>query len=152
MGSRYADTDITTMALTVWAEARGESAAGQKAVAWVIRNRWENPCWWSRSPGDGIADDTIAAVCRDPFQFSCWNPNDPNRWRLDSPKTQERPDYLAIKTICRAVLESTTADDDPTSGSNHYCTRAIAHHTRWARGRTPVVVIGNHQFYRIDGN
>lgn len=143
------EADLTTMALTVWAEARGEMPGGQRAVAWVIRNRFENPGWWSRNAGDGIPDDTIAAVCRDPFQFSCWNPADPNRFRLDNPNTQKRPDYLAIRQICEDVLNSTTADDDPTSGSDHYCTIAVARNTRWARGRKPAVVIGNHQFYRI---
>lgn len=145
----YNSLDLDIMALTVWAEARGESKEGQKAVAWVIRNRYENPGWWSRQRGDGIQDDTIAAVCLDPYQFSCWNPSDPNRFRLDSPKTRERPDYLAIRDLCREVLESTSHDEDPTEGSDHYCTTAIARYTRWARGRKPVVVIGNHQFYRI---
>lgn len=141
--------DLTTMALTVWAEARGELEIGRRAVAWVIRNRFESPGWWSRNRGDDIPDDTIAAVCRDPYQFSAWNPADPNRSRLDNPKTQERPDYQAIFAICRSVLASKTADDDPTSGCTHYCTVAAARQTRWARGRVPVVVIGNHQFYRI---
>jgi spore germination cell wall hydrolase CwlJ-like protein len=136
------------MALTVWAEARGETREGQQAVAWVIRNRYENPGWWSRQAGDGISDDTIAAVCRDRFQFSCWNPADPNRSRLDNPKTQERPDYKAIRVLCEEVLQQ-TRNDDPTFGSDHYCTTIIARHTRWARGRRPVVVIGGHSFYSI---
>ena len=143
------ERDLPTMALTVWAEARGESERGQRAVAWVIRNRFAQPGWWSRERGDGIPDDTLAAVCRDPYQFSCWNPADPNRSRLDNPRTQERPDYLAILAICRSVMAAKTADDDPTSGCDHYCTTAVARQTRWARGRAPVVVIGNHQFYRI---
>lgn len=139
--------DVETMTLTVWAEARSESELGQRAVAWVIRNRLANPGWWSRQR-DGIPDDTIAAVCRDPWQFSCWNPSDPNRWRLDDPKTRERIDYLAIQNLCLDVL-SASYEDDPTQNSDHYCTTAVAPHTRWARGRKPVVVIGNHQFYKL---
>lgn len=144
--------DLTVMALTVWAEARGESPVGQKAVAWVIRNRKENPGWWSRQKGDGIPDDTIAAVCRDPWQFSCWLPTDPNRRRLDDPATQQRPDFLAIKAICKGVLEATSADDDPTSGSDHYCTTAVVRNTAWARNRNPIIVIGVHHFYRLGLN
>lgn len=49
----FSDLDLDTMALTVWAEARGEAIIGQRAVAWVIRNRWEQPGWWSRQRGDG---------------------------------------------------------------------------------------------------
>ncbi len=144
-------TDLETMALTVWAEARGESPNGQRAVAWVIRNRLNNPGWWSRQRGDGIPDDTLAAVCRDPWQFSCWNPIDPNRARLDNPKTRERPDYLAILKLCIAVMDSQRSED-PTKGADHYCTSAVVRHTRWARGRTPVAVIGHHHFYRIGLN
>jgi N-acetylmuramoyl-L-alanine amidase len=143
------ETDLQTMALTVWAEARGESREGQIAVAWVIRNRWRNPGWWSRQKGDGIPDDTITAVCRDPWQFSCWNPSDPNLFRLLSPQTLSRTDYLSILTLCRQVLDVESRTADPTGGADHYCTKAIAKHTRWAKGRKPIAVIGNHQFYRI---
>ena len=38
--------DIKIMAKTMWGEARGESEEGKIGVAWVIRNRAENPCWW----------------------------------------------------------------------------------------------------------
>lgn len=141
-------TDLEIMALTVWAEARGESPNGQRAVAWVIRNRLENPGWWSRHAGDGIPDDTLAAVCRDPYQFSCWNPSDPNRSRLFAIKTRERADYQAILKLCGAVMMADPSTD-PTRGADHYCTSAVVRHTRWARGRKPVAVIGNHHFYKI---
>jgi spore germination cell wall hydrolase CwlJ-like protein len=140
--------DLDVMALTVWAEARGESVRGQQAVAWVIKNRWLHPRWWSRNSRDGIPDDTIAAVVRDPWQFSCWNPNDPNRARLDSPKTQERVDFQRIREVCRMVLNGEV--QDPTGTADHYCTTAIVRHTRWARGRKPVAVIGNHSFFRLE--
>ncbi len=140
--------DLEIMALTVWAEARGESVKGQRAVAWVIRNRFENPGWWSRNTGDGIPDDTITAVCKDPYQFSCWNPSDPNRARLDNPKTKERTDYQAILALCDDVLRADPASD-PSRGADHYCTSSVVRHTKWARGRTPVIVIGAHHFYRI---
>jgi len=144
----WTEFDLETMALTVWAEARGEGPDGIAAVAWVIRNRWENPGWWSRQRGDGIADDTIAAVCREPYQFSCWNPSDPQRVRLLNPATKERIDYQFCRKICEQVLNA-PIEDDLVKGADHYCTKAVVRYTRWARGRTPVKVIGNHQFYRI---
>ena len=146
--SNYSDYDLQTMALTVWAEARGEPEEGQRAVAWVIRNRYEHPGWWSRDRRDGIPDDTIAAVCRDPYQFSCWNANDPNRARLDDPATLRTLTYMRIRALCRDVLEA-TAQEDPTHGADYYCTRAVANKTAWARGKTPVATIGHHQFYRL---
>lgn len=141
--------DLDVMALTVWAEARGESVKGQTAVAWVIKNRYLNPRWWSRNK-DAIPDDTIAAVCKDPWQFSCWNPNDPNRARLENPATLMRPDVLAIRGLCECVLKDEIPD--PTKRSDHYCTTKIARHTNWAKGRKPVAMIGQHLFYRIELN
>ena len=64
------DRDI--LARTLWGEARGESLAGQIAVAWTIRNRVNDgkaKSWW----GEGYA-----GVCQKPYQFSCWNKSDPN--------------------------------------------------------------------------
>lgn len=148
---KISDIDLNTMALTVWAEARGEAIIGQRAVAWVIRNRWEQPGWWSRQRGDGIPDDTIQAVCRDPWQFSCWNPSDPQSHRLHDPATLRRDDVQAIRKVCERVL-SESRDDDQTLGSDHYCTRLIAPNTKWARGRKPTASIGNHLFYRIGLN
>ena len=144
--------DLDTMALTVWAEARGEAIIGQRAVAWVIRNRWEQPGWWSRQRGDGIHDDTIQAVCRDPWQFSCWNPSDPQSHRLHDPATLQRDDVKSIRALCAAVIINPSRDDDPTLGSDHYCTRFIAPHTKWAINRKPTASIGNHLFYRIGLN
>lgn len=144
---RYSDIDLQTMVLTVLAEARGESQLGQKAVAWVIKNRWMNPGWWSRNPGDGIPDDTIAAVCRDPFQFSCWNRNDPNFGKMAELKLSSQ--YDAIERMCRDVLEAESEDDDPTFGCDHYCVKTIAEQTSWAKGRKPMMRIGNHWFYKI---
>ncbi|MBK8225358.1 MAG: cell wall hydrolase [Candidatus Obscuribacter sp.] len=144
----FSDLDLDTMALTVWAEARGEEIIGQRAVAWVIRNRWEQPGWWSRQRGDGIPDDTIQAVCRDPWQFSCWNPSDPQSHRLHEPATLRREDVQSIRSICERVLNE-SRDNDPTLGSDHYCTRLIAPHTKWAINRKPTASIGNHLFYRI---
>lgn len=138
--------DLTVMALTVWAEARGEPEVGQRAVAWVIRNRFENPGWWSEIAGG--RDHTLAAVCFCPWQFSCWNKNDPNRWRLEDPKTQLREDYVAIRKLCQSVLVEAPIHD-PTAGADHYCTKSVVAKTRWARRRTPVATIGHHQFFRI---
>lgn len=139
--------DLDVMALTVWAEARGEGVKGQSAVAWVIKNRYLNPRWWSRNK-DTIPDDTIAAVCKDPFQFSCWNPNDPNLARLVNPKTLQDVAVQAIRKICEMVLRDEVPD--PTYGADHYCVTKIVRYTNWARGRKPIVVIGAHSFYRIE--
>jgi N-acetylmuramoyl-L-alanine amidase len=139
--------DLDVMALTVWAEARGEPIKGQIAVAWVIRNRWEHPRWWSRNR-DSIPDDTIAAVVKDPYQFSCWNPNDPQRKQLENPRMLNDLAFMEIREICRMVICNEVFD--PTGGADHYCTTKVAKYTSWAKGRIPIKVIGRHSFYRIE--
>ncbi|MCC8991403.1 MAG: cell wall hydrolase [Streptococcus sp.] len=140
-------SDLDVMALTVWAESRGESIQGQTAVAWVIKNRWLHPRWWSRHR-DSIPDDTIAAVCRDPWQFSAWNPHDPNRQRLEGTKLLSDLSFKAIRKICEMVLRDELPD--PTGGADHYCVSKIARYTNWARGKAPVKTIGRHSFYRLE--
>lgn len=143
----YSDFDLDQVALTLWAEARGETLEGQRAVLYVIINRLKAPGWWSRQNGDGIPDDTLAAVCHDRYQFSCWNPSDRQSVRLHNPKTLK---LIKVQRIRQWVVQELLQPGiDPTNGADHYCTRAAAKVTRWAKGRTPVAVIGNHQFYRI---
>lgn len=120
------EIDLITLALTVWAEARGEGLDGQRAVAWVIRHRWEHPGWWSRQRGDGIPDDTIEAVCRDPHQFSCWYPSDPQYPRLFLPATRERLDVQLARKIGEEVLVA-PPEADFTGGADHYCTKVISY-------------------------
>ncbi|MBI5120055.1 MAG: cell wall hydrolase [Rhodospirillales bacterium] len=72
---------VDILARTLWGEARGESKAGREAVARVVLNRVAHArakggrFWWG---GD------IFSVCLKPWQFSCWNANDPNRAKLEA--------------------------------------------------------------------
>lgn len=132
--------DVDAMARTVWGESRGEPFAGQVAVAHVILNRWRSPVtWWKRERGDGIPDDTIEAVTRDPWQFTCWKDQYPRIIRVDL-------ETKAFRTAMRAAIEAIDVAPDPTKGSCHY----YADHIKapaWARGKKPVVVIGHHRFF-----
>lgn len=135
--------DLDIMARTLWGEARGEPLAGKVAIAHVINNRFKKPGWWSRNP-DQIQDDTISAVCRDPYQFSCWNDNDPNKSKLLAVKdtdTAFRDCLLATAGVLSGNFY------DPTNGANHYHTKSVA--PKWAAGQTPVAYVGNHIFYRL---
>lgn len=68
--NRVAPPAVDIMARTIFGEARGERWEGKIEVAHVIMNRVEHGGWWG---------DTIIKVCTKPYQFSCWNENDPNR-------------------------------------------------------------------------
>jgi spore germination cell wall hydrolase CwlJ-like protein len=134
------------IARTLWAEARGEADDratpghdGMTAVACVIANRMRKPRWWG-GPG-------ARSVCLKPWQFSCWNPGDPNRAKLLA--VSERDPLLAeALRIADGLLSGTLAD--VTQGADHYCTRAVAAATAWTRGRKPTVTIGNHLFFQLE--
>lgn len=142
----YRPADLLALARTLWGEARSEGRPGMIAVAWVIRNRLARPGWWSRQQGDGIPDDTVEAVCRDPAQFSCW-------WDAQASKVRSRSvEALGLAwPVALAVLEGD--EPDPTGGADHYHTVARPAGVRewppaWAKGQRGVT-IGRHVFYRL---
>lgn len=132
-------SELITMAKTVWGEARGESVKGQIAVAWVIKNRADNPRWWGK---------TIEEVCLKKYQFSCWLESDPNKAKMDKLTEEDLKDQIEI---CQSVLDEKVSD--PTDGANHYHTTGIL--PSWIRNdeddtiKQPIATIGNHLFYRF---
>jgi len=126
--------DVDILARTLYGEARGESQAGQIAVAWVIKNRSKDRRWPS----------TIAGVCQQPWQFSCWNSNDPNRAKLIA-LTDANPTFVALKGVASSVVDGWVGD--PTGGANHYYATYIAKPS-WANTMTFTTQIGVHRFYK----
>jgi len=124
--------DLDTAARTVWGEARGEGPEGMLAVAHVIRNRAEKGGWWG---------DTLETVCKKKWQFSCWNPNDPNRQKLLDLDKKSDGYFQALSAVAMALV----SDDDPTNGSCHYHTKGVK--PAWSEGHDPAANIGNHLFF-----
>ena len=117
------------VALTILAEARGEGVRGMEAVAMVIKQRMIN------------RSQTAQQVCLAPKQFQCWTGKDiddlQHLWQ--SPAA---PD--AIKVVRRFGK----LDPAVIGYADHYCTVNIE--PFWAIAQVPVVVIGNHTFYKLD--
>jgi spore germination cell wall hydrolase CwlJ-like protein len=130
--------DLSVMARTVYGEARGEPQEGRSAIAHVILNRVRAGGWWGR---------TISEVCLKRWQFSCWNPGDPNRARLFQIELADRELILCA----RACIEALAGGGDPTGGATHYHATSMPAPPRWARGRVPDLVIGRHAFFRNIG-
>lgn len=125
------DLDILTR--TLWGEARGEPRAGQIAVVHVIRNR-------------ALHRRTSAAVeCQRPWQFSCWNRDDPNRAPMLALRV-DHPDYLRL----RDVAEEAWAMQDTTQGARHYYAISMHPPPTWSTypGAKAVMTIGGHIFLR----
>lgn len=122
-----------TLARTIYGEARGESVRGKEAVAAVVMNRVRRPGWWGRS---------VEEVCRRPWQFSCWNDNDPNCVKIQRVKDDDRVFRICVRIARRAIAG---VIDDPTKGATHYHVRGML--PPWARKLAPSAEIGNHLFY-----
>lgn len=107
--------------LLICGEARGEQDQGgfleslaMYAVLCCLRNRQARPRWRTR---------TLREIALEPWQFSCFNMNDPNRgalldlWKTDE-ISWERADTVAD------MLEA-GCNWDPTMNATHYCTKRL---------------------------
>lgn len=138
------ETDIDTLARTVWGEARNEGYQGMQAVANVCINRFRLRAAGKGYPSFGKKGATIAQICRAPYQFSCWNANDPNLPKMNAVTNKDVNFRMALQVAEAAVKGSLP---DITGGSDHYHTTAIK--PSWSAGQVPVTIIGTHKFYRI---
>ena len=132
------DRDI--LARTLWGEARGESLAGMVAVAWTIRNRVNDgkaKSWW----GEGYA-----GVCQAPWQFSCWNKNDPNYPYLSGEKPIPFREFAQARIAADLVIDG--KQPDPTGGATHYYATTMPKPPSWAAKATRTLTLGNHVFFK----
>lgn len=149
---------LDTLARTVYGEARGEPDLGRLAVAYVPCNRAAIAARFVKAHPEHkrhplYGDGTVASACRMPWQFSCWNENDPNRAELlalDLDSDAAAP----CMAMARAALDETAPD--PSNCATHYHTVASPWPDpdkrwppKWADGKPPVATIGDHVFYRL---
>lgn len=153
--------DLKYLALTMWGEARSHGEEGMRAVGHVIKNRADHQRW----------EHDIKGVVKARKQFSCWNPGDPNKKKMEqmleiermfqeqpegfdkweqkfmqSSEFQEYKAYQKAKELARAILKD--RDSDPTKGALFYHTTAV--NPDWARGQEPIAKVANHVFYDTD--
>jgi hypothetical protein len=115
------DHDVDILARTIYGEAEANNTADAVAIAWVIVNRLNYENW----------PDTLAGVCLQPWQFSCWNPADPNRQRILAAKGKW---FEKCKKIANEVVK--TIKDDPTICATHYYATYVKT-PKWAKGHKP---------------
>jgi N-acetylmuramoyl-L-alanine amidase len=126
----HAFTPEETVAITILAEARGEGESGMYAVACVISQR--------------AIERKISAdkVCTQKWQFSCWNPNDPQKGKLGSLLNLPQAKYA--KMLAKNIMN---LDRSYVGYANHYHTHRVKPY--WSKGKTPVKVLGNHRFFKL---
>ena len=134
------DKDRDILARTLWGEARGESLAGQVAVAWTIRNRVNDgkaKSWW----GEGYA-----GVCLKPYQFSCWNKGDPNYAYLSGAKQIPFREFAQAQIAADQVMFGKVSD--PTDGATHYYAATMPKPPAWIVGAKQTLKLGHHVFFK----
>jgi len=125
---------------TLWGEARGEGLAGPIAVAWTIRNRVNDDkvrSWW----GEGYV-----GVCQRPYQFSCWNKNDPNYGYLSGAKPIPFLEFALAQIAADQVMSGKAAD--PTVGATHYYATSMKTPPAWAAKAKQTLKLGGHVFFK----
>lgn len=132
------DPNIDTLARTLYGEARGEGGYGMRAVANVIINR---VALAAKHPHFG--DGSIESCCKSPWQFSCWNLNDPNLPTLEK-VTGIDPSFCVAMNIAQAAAAGELTDI--TDGATYYYAMGSPC-PRWAIGKTPCAIIGKHRFF-----
>lgn len=130
--------DLEITARTAYAEASDQGWIGILAVVNVINSR-------AKQRGH-----TLAEVCLQALQFSCWNAlldgkNNPDRMRM---ARAEDDDVILVQ--CRAAVDKTVGSGDilpdPTDGATSY--HVVGLTPDWAASMVPTVVIGRHSFYK----
>ncbi len=136
----YQELEIDVLARTIFGEARSEPQAGMEAVAAVVLNRVriaevKGKYWWGNN---------IIGVCQKPYQFSCWNKNDPSYKRLTTVQPSDIKFATCLRIARRAVIGVLK---DNTNGATHYHADYVSPY--WAKGERPVKIISRHIFYKL---
>jgi len=129
------NTDLDIVIRTVVGESRGEPFEDKKAVTHVIYNRFKTKYRRRTS---------LSSVCLDPMQFSCWNVNDPNEKVIRNIDILHK-DYLECARAVIEAIQDNIKGVDPTKGSRHYHTKAVA--PKWSKGQIPIYEVDDHVFY-----
>jgi len=128
------NTDVDTLARTLYGEAKAGDVEDATAIAATIMNRVAYPNW----PND------VSAVCLQPYQFSCWNVSDPNRLRIMNANVKEpwfrQCHEIAVKTIARQI-------PDQTDRATHYYAKTMKKAPKWAKGKAPCHQTAGHLFF-----
>ncbi len=139
-------SDTVLLACTLMAEARGEDTLGRQMVANAIMNRVQigeehlrrfgAPFWWG---------STLREVILKPWQFSCWNENDPNRAKM--PGFASEPLWAEVMVIADQAIQGVLAD--AINGADSYLNPAVVTSLpAWAVPDRMTVEHLHHRFYR----
>lgn len=127
----YARDTHTTVAMTIWGEARNQSYAGKSAVASTI---------WNRAGGK---PSKLSDVCLSRKQYSCWQKRVFTQKLPDLRKTQDRLAWRDCVTLASLMLNGSFLPD---MTATHYHEASIRPY--WAVNAPILASIGDHVFYK----
>lgn len=123
--------ELTLLAMCVYGEARSEPFDGQAGVAYVVLNRVRGSSWYG---------DTVHEVLLKPYQFNCFDKDDPNYPKLFQPNPQVWKNcFKAAWNVYSELIE------DPTLGADHYCRYDVS--PPWIHQLRKNKQIGDHVFF-----
>ncbi len=131
---------IDVAARTMWGEARGDGSIGMLAVGLVIRNRAMHPRWWGTD---------ALSVCLAPWQFSCWNENDPNRPKLLAVDTSVA-DFPNAIYVARLIFGGGPVPEDVTKGADSYFASNMSPAPEWSWRARYCTRILRHKFWAVE--
>lgn len=126
----------TLLAMLIWGEGRGEPAIARVAIAHVPLTRVQVRAASGKVPSYSLAQTILRNVNGKVYQFSCFNPSDPNREKLLHPIEAEGLGlWAACWTTAIEAIEGRSVN--PAPGATHYVVRRL-----WSRptavGRRPL--------------
>jgi len=132
------DTDEVLLARMLYGECRSCEDTEKIAVAHTALNRVNDGKRWN--------GETLREVILKPWQYSCFNKNNPNRKKLMNPNPET---FESCLEIARGVING--AYQDSTNGATHYFNPNVVKPS-WAFKLTKIGKIKNstHEFYRED--
>lgn len=137
--------ELTSLIGLIIGEAAGEPLEGKLAVGFVARNRLYDKRW----------PNTWKGVIFQKLQFSCMNVvprnGDIPKWiqaNLFPMNTYNLLWWRECKYAAWGVMHGWTRDF--TGGVNHYLNpKLLKKLPEWAMNKEPIMVIDNHQFYKL---
>jgi len=130
------------LTLCLYGEARGEPLEGKVAVASVVVNRLKHKGWFGK---------TLREVILKPWQFSCFNPGDPNRETLEriaGDFCEYLNKYEALREcywVAVGFLDGWLRSN--VKGATHYHNVTLIP-PNWTVGMKRIRQIGMHQFWQ----
>lgn len=134
------------LALAIYGESRGEPAEGKIAVGSVVLERVDHRAW------DG---KTIPEVCLKKYQFTCFDPRDPNHGKLLHIAENWDAEMVTDAALndCYGIacgLIDGRIPRTPEIAASHCCqylTKAAKKGVDWWREMKLVLMIREHEFY-----